>query len=407
VKFEVDIPALVVARPRGAKSTKSVLCTVPMTLDIRRLSPQDAPVAAFVTRGDGRSPFRYHEGRFLASVGKIAAISGNTDFKRMTRRTQIESTLFGLMDAKLSDKSFDLPPLWPATSRAAVAAGIAHIPAWGKPDTWYDQPAAQISKFPDPIGSLDLSEINYDDVAYWTSEAEHAAERVFLCDDRLWRQVPEPSLIANFVSGYSPYIETAQAEMDIYEYRLHPPASYRSYKRGAQGSAYWGELGNVCYPLTEHDRMQEDIAEFARNFQASQKPKSIGIKAVEVLMPDVFGQGWHDLELDRVARRSAWFVNLSYAKDNGRGEWKKNADPGLHGAYTTLKDMLDTYDPANGLHPDMEAALTQFREHLAAVAQNEREMNRREFLQIANSVWEGLRRWRDRPIEISFSSVFG
>ncbi len=395
MKVEYEFPALVRVIRSGSDIEKHALCRVRDIAELRHVYEGDAPIAAVVEKKDGRSVYRYHEGKIHALVGRFSDLKNNDTRRRMLRRTGVEQSLMRRVVRELREigRSRFTPDNALALVGGMVDTPLSHIAAdalfraYPVPDNW-----TRIQSFDDRIRNIPHRD---EDVEMWRHYGREALESVFVCDDRVWTNVPDPCIVARLRKS-STYIGFGDAA--FYGAADHFP---KLHDRNIKAPAYWEDLDSTCFPLIEWQDALEFTADHARR-QAYGITQTREVTDVKVLRPDAFTFDFRKAEFRRLADSVFFLGTEATRQPSNPSVMRKNVPEEFIEA---LLEFEAARDIEGDNSEELEAALDGIFSVIHGLEQELTKLRvKTDSFKMAIEI--GLDRWDNRPIETAFDRAF-
>lgn len=389
MRIDYEFPAVVRVRTPRSHAEKHVLCRMSGQGEIRELSEDEAPMAAVVTRKDGRSKYRAVEGGLFASVGRFSDLRRGVGAKRLLRRASVEMGMLRMCHEELSA----VPRAFVAPDEAALVLAEASRPAvfHRPPDVFVDVkgPGDRWSLLPsfDRYRSSPHSE---DDVERWRATADGMLDGIVLCDDKVWIKVPEPclSVVTNRNSVYTTHADVAFYSQGASEPRIGTPPK--------EMSVYWRDIDETCFGLTEWRQARAFAEDHAASIMRGSRTPNVtsDVLNVQVTEPSAFVFDFATAEFRRLADRLFHQGTEAMRLPSRPAVWRRNVPD-------DFVEALLAFEAARAVDGDnmaeLEAAVEGFHE---AVSVLRPELERLGFRtdDVLRVIARGLDRWDERPI---------
>lgn len=366
MEFELTSPAFVRAATRKNGETAPILCHVPVTVDLREVSREEAPV---VLTAAGYLPWRWMGGDFFTPAGKVSVYGSERGRHLFSEHSGFEHQALASIAATLVD---------PDSGRWSGASGMRPTgsAAYLQLALWSRFSGRQLDDFvhssltggqPELPAVSGLSGVNEADVERWTEEARGRASRMIVIDGVLWKAVPEPMLELRSGSlGLATRITGA-----AFDGRHAAPQPYGKLNMRAYRAfnLYW-------WPSVEYrdmndvggfsSRIQEETANAGANRDRIEEAERLA-GSIEVRNPEVFGHGVAALSVDRAARVAvAWAID-AMGSTGGSSPLRSAVPRGFRAVIENILELTRSTDPADGLTTELVAEM----ETLAAVMRND------------------------------------
>ncbi len=325
MRLSYRFPALVRGIPPRCSNVRNAIVWMDGRVDVPELTSEDIPVACEVASARGCDQFRYFEGRFYSSCDLASdVLSGFASFERSTWLSRM--MVHDITERWYSPAALLKEPIWPIGERALVEENAHNLRSGRFIDSNdYMLPTSKhlLPDLRNPYG---------EDVEHCERIARSHAEAVVCIEGRLWRPVAEPMLfLSSRDRGHVMSLRDMTFMRSPTRSSCFQPAPYGGdhYRAGYAGNEkidYW-DWKALAMPLNEH-------------FQDIACDGGCDFDHIEVIMPEVFGHDFMELELLRVAKGICANVRTAFmdATDYIRilGPWKADAPRALKRVYGAL-----------------------------------------------------------------------
>lgn len=287
MRIDFDYLALVRARPPRCRSERLAVTSMSASGHLAEVSSPEAPIACRLSDGKWGT-YRYMDGRFFVLSGDAADFDGRGGFVTSLMRDLIS-------------KHEDLPgvEVWPPRAKESFGL-LTHTLRFMKNLENHREDFHRQGAVGD---TADLAWISDEDVSSWRDAADRLIRNTFVCDGSIWTQMPEPLIAIS--EPHAPHVphRILRHDASLYDRRDN---SYRAIISAGSPMA--------VYPLCDMVGVIGRIGEVPGDTQKEMAE----IEGIEVSMPEVFGDGFARLEMERLHRLSYRALRhaTSLSKDN-------------------------------------------------------------------------------------------
>jgi hypothetical protein len=400
---EYDFPAVIRAAKPRSRVERPVVCRLKGRTVLSEVSQSEAPVAAIVKRRFGRSKYRSFEGGLFVTVADFARLDQLDDLHGFLRRTGVEQRLFAEIAENMS--SYREAQIWPEGVKHTLDAIRSTVPVDHQPTEAlrpYARDIRLLACLPEH-DELNFTENTQDDIALAVSRIDELILRsVLVCDGKVICRTPEPCLAVgrdvNSTGGR--IVKMSQGDVSFYARRHHEPVLH-----AVVLDAYWSDVEDACYPLTEFADARRLATEMLGDFPEENRKSTFvtDIENVEIFDPAAFAHPVGQAEMIRLADRVFHHATKATRTPSRPKIFRKIVSEDF---IETILGFEAALDPDDGDIDQVEEALEAM---LAAIAEDPAHMHAIgiDTAAFTRGIERGLDRWDNRTVDIAPSSLSG
>lgn len=271
MRIEFDYLALIRARPPRCRSERLAVISMSTSGHLSEVSSSEAPIACRLSDGNWDT-YRYMDGRFFALAGDATDFDGQGGF--------VTSLMRDLMSKR---EDFPGVDVWPPRAKERFGL-LIHTPRFIKNLENHHKDFHRQGA----VGEVaDLNWISDEDVSSWRDAAEKLIRNTFVCDGSIWTQMPEPLIAIS-----EPHVHHIPSRLLRHDVSLYDRDNNR-YRATISADSMM-----AVYPLCDMDGAIERIGEVP----GDKENEIAELEGMKIHMPEVFGDGFAQLEMERLHR---------------------------------------------------------------------------------------------------------
>jgi hypothetical protein len=386
----VKFPALMAARPPKHKNPRISVCAFETVVDLAEISSSDFPVALVSTMGATKTEYRYARGKLYRSC--------HTDVDRFLERHEsqfIDSRRSAYASSRnvtghivremyrdvknISDYSNDR--FWPKSAMHLLKAGmhaewpdvkdiIAISPTIDLRGPWLEK-VAESDYMSFLSGDPDVR------IARYERKAHEAFSAFKVMNGQVWCETMEPCYVAQMLPDGIGHISHGHVANYVRDADTSPERTW------------WNHLDNWVFSAREYDEVISKMTNYARP-----------VEPIEIIIPEALTADIPSLEIDRCARVLAEVVSETMANRTSGGQgFLSLPSTRSMAAWTELLDLVEGYNPFNGVPDEIEERIAAMVESVAKCDTDNDLIPERIRLQVSRH----LEKWEDRPVDLGFT----
>ncbi|MDW9481708.1 hypothetical protein GOB57_23965 [Sinorhizobium meliloti] len=387
MRKSVKFPALVAARPPKHKNPKISICAFDTVVDLTELSASEFPVALVTASGTSKTEYRLSGGKLYRSC--------HSDVDRFIERHQsqfLDSRRSNFVTGHIVREMYrDVKNINDYANDRFWPKAALHLLKNGMNCEWQDvkdilsmSPTMDLrGQWHEKVGQIDYMHFLAGDPALRIARYERMAHEAFaafrVMDGQVWAEAHEPCYVAQIVSEGIGHI--ALGDVGNYVRNADTPPD----------KTWWNRLDAKVYSARDHAEAVARLASYARP-----------VNPIEIIIPEALTADISSLEIDRCARVLTEVVSEAMAErsDEGTGLLRLPSTRCM-AAWTELLDLLEGYNPFNGVPDELEDRIGEVLESVETSADDDDLMPARVRLEVRRHIEE----WQDRPVDFGLAEA--
>jgi hypothetical protein len=387
MRIKVKFPALMAARPPKHKNPKISVCAFDTIVDIGEVSPSEFPVAIIAHHPASKTEYR--------TIGGKLYRSRDTDIDRFVERchrlavdsrrdNHITGHILREMHRqieKINDYTEDR--FWPKAAKHLLRSGM---------DTAYAQVQEIVSQSPlidlrgpwtGRVGEIAHMRFLAGDpdqrLSMYERMTHDAFRAVKVMDGQVWLETPEPCYVLQ------------KTDQGIGHISIGNVGEYVRNADTPEGLTWWHGLDNQAVSVLNYENVSANFAPFIHRFTP-----------MDVLIPEVLQADFPSLEIDRCARALGDIVSEAMrGRKSVTTAFLKLPSTRTVTAWTDLLDLVESYDPLEGVPEYIEDGIVELIESVGSNPDDADLIKPR----IRAQVLGQLEGWRSRTVEFNFGDT--